>query len=171
MDIEALQLKRIIGNFNNYKGEVFEDGEPIFVEDPNSRGANSFPFFVIGDGKSTLKELINTGKIFISLSESNNNIERIINEYTISQGSQPPNDVSAEGGSQGQSKYISRVDHKHYLSKQTIDDVLSLEHIPEGTSKDTLTDISKFKCRRVMAGTGTPPTTGAITGDIYIKYE
>lgn len=166
MSLDSLQFKRLTGNWNNYKNTVLGSGEPLLVTESvtNFTVTNKYctpPFFVLGDGKSTLEKLVSDGNFYVN----KNTITTLIDDISPLGSTQDSVGIVVEDPDQhcgGTSKRFARYDHTHSLSKYVAEQTL-------GCNERT----DYYSCRRIKAGTTDPLTSnvpGEI-GDIYIKLD
>ena len=155
MEIESLQIKRVVANWDTHKNNYIpKNGEYVLIDVEGSPRV-----VVLGDGKTTLGGLVaSSSNVMPSKGDVigvvTNSIESL-NPTT----SDTTTNVETVYPSNGVSKKFARSDHKHGITRQTIESILGTNMDVEGN----------FNCRKIKIGTGTP--NGGSVGDIYIKYK
>lgn len=147
---KTLQLKRITNNYDTHKSEKLANGEPLIIETPIENNSLTPPFIVIGDGDSTIAELVGDGKVFVALNSLEDFTKTLIQSNAATDN---PLEVGSSSSVGTSSKY-AKGDHIHSISKETIVSVLGED-----------------STRKITAGIADPIDTDGDVGDIYIKYE
>jgi hypothetical protein len=113
-----LQLKRVTDNYNNHKGRILASGEPLALN--VSINGKTAPIFLVGDGVTTIEDLISSGKVFINFMD----IESYIDAHTGKTDNtiKPIKVKDTENASTptpvaGTSNEFARADHEHVLDK------------------------------------------------------
>lgn len=165
MDIESLQIKRITGNWGTNQNYTPKMGELVMIA-VNERiqfkvtnayfpsiNAKTHPFFIMGDGEHTIGELLESddNKAYLPYHK--------LAEYLRTLSDTTPENIE-KNASSGISDELSRADHTHKITKDTINDVV-------GSS----TTLSEITLRKIYAGTDEPSPDDGSVGDIYIKYN
>ena len=164
MEIETLQIKRVTGSWNTHKTYKPSRGEYVLID---LEGTNPNPpkTLVLGTGVDgdTLETLITKNSCIIPFKYDVVVIDEKINALTPSG---TPSDIDGRS-SLGSGTKFAYSNHKHGLSKSTVESVLN-------TNGDIL---ESFNCRKIKCGTLDPmkstnaATIGGSVGDIYIRYE
>lgn len=170
--MDTLQIKRVTANWSKYREEIPADGEPVLIaltdssfaydtspssttgpgdqstelptESKRTIGGDTTPCFVIGDGVTTLENLLwNPRRLFVSMGSIDDRFDNRLKRI----------ELRASGTEAKQSSVEATVD-KYIMPLLKFDE-----------------DVDKFTCRRIKAGYDDPPTSGVSTGDIYIKLE
>lgn len=172
MNIDTLQLKRVTGNWEKHKSTVPAQGEAVllnmdeevtFGRDISGTGewvtnTKFYPILVIGDGNTTLENLLHplSSKMFLS----NAHMRTIIASMT-GHDVEPQKIEEKATNPEGKMTFAARADHSHILEKSAAEGILK-----------TNEELSQFNCRRISAGTNDPVkgNVGGSVGDIYIQY-
>ena len=175
MNIETLQIKRVTGNWDTHKSYAPEPGEPVLIALTDSKGFNvvvntmdngvtlieaggtlNNPLLVIGTSEAKdLQTLIDQRQFYVDIGTIGSMIRGSIAECV--ETTSPPRDISNVSAI-GELNTLSRADHTHKITKDTVTTVL----------KDT----NDFAYHGIKFSKNAPTkdTPGNI-GDIIIVYE
>ena len=178
MDIETLQIKVVKCNkdkWDQYKLVVPLEGEPVLIA---AEGMTRQ--LVIGDGTSTLDALLTnpeSGQVtstVVNCDDLNNALDFRKELWNPKEAKASPEDpqnpdvstpigaTSSLGDTDNNGGRFAYVDHTHNVTRDTLENILSVKESPT----------SNFRCRRIKAGVGDPPTGRDVqVGDIYIRFK
>ena len=150
MEIESLQIKRVIANWNTHQTYSPLKGEYVLIDLGDNKAGNPPKTLVLGTGnkEDTLSKLIASKECVVPFIVDVDNKISALNPTTDPTPIGETSDLGDEG-------HFAFANHKHKLEKSTLDNVLGNDEM--------------FGYHRIAIGTEVPDNSVGKNGDIFIK--